>query len=82
MALLRDLLFAIFASYTIFGVSGEHLIQESRPTTMCGRNLPSILDALAFTDWRKRNSTLREEPPKMVTFREIRDSPCNIDHPQ
>ncbi len=50
IALSRSLLLAIFASYTIFGASGEHLTHVSRPATMCESNLLSTLDTLVFMD--------------------------------
>ncbi len=68
-------------NYTIFGAPDEHLIYVSWSLAMCRRNLLFVLDTLVFTDWRKTNSTFREEPPKMVTFHENWDSPCNIDDP-
>ena len=69
-SLLRGLLLAIFANYTIFGAPEGHLTHVSRPTAMCGRKLLPILDTLVFTDHRKTNPTFREEPSKMVTFHE------------
>ena len=70
MTLLRGLLLADFASNTSFRASEEHLTFVSRPAIVCVRSLLSTFGMLALTDWGKKNSTFREEPPKMVTFHE------------
>ena len=69
-------------NYAIFGARENQLIPISRSLSACGKNLLSKLDASAFTDQENINSTLREEPPKMVTFHGNGDSPYNIDDPE
>ena len=41
-----------------------------------------MLDTPVFTDCEKTNSTLREEPPKIVTFYDNFGRSCSIDDPR
>ena len=45
-----------------------------------GKNSLLILDTPVFTDCKNMDSTLREEPPKTVTFYENVGRSCNKDH--
>ncbi len=66
----------------IFGALGGHaiLVCESPPES--GKNLLSMLDAPIFTACENTDSTLREEPPKTVTFYDNLGRSCSIDDPR
>ena len=67
------------ANYMIFGEPGAYPIHVYESSSMSEKNFPPMLDTLVCTDCENMNSTLREEPPRTVTFCEDLGQPCNID---
>ena len=66
----------------IFGTMLEYPTHVYEPLLRSGRNPLFKLDTPVFTDCEKTNLTLREEPPKTVTFYDNLGRSCSIDDPR
>ncbi len=73
--------FSGFINYVTFGALGGYPIHVSESSSMSGKSLLSMLDMPVFTACENMDSTLREEPPKTVTFYENLGRLCSIDDP-
>ncbi len=57
-------------NYMSFGALGGHSIHVCESTSMSGKNLLFMLEAPVCNACENMDSTLRDEPPKTVTFYE------------
>ena len=65
----------------IFGALGAYPTHVCKSPTKSGKSLSSLLDTPVLTASKNKESTLWEEPPKIVTFNENPGRSCNIDDP-
>ncbi len=74
--------FSESVNYNNFGALGGYPIHICKSILMYQKSLPSMLDAPVFTACKNMDSTLREEPPKTVTFYENLGRSCSINDPE